>query len=66
MLNTAFEPWPSFTSAEADAVSKVLYPIKSIIGQDKSAVSLKRICTVCTEPSMQLPWPMAQSHWIWP
>ena len=24
MLNTAFEPWPSFTSAEADAVSKVL------------------------------------------
>ena len=24
MLNTAFEPWPSFTQAEADAVSKVL------------------------------------------
>ena len=24
MLNTAFEPWPSFTLAEADAVSKVL------------------------------------------
>ncbi len=24
MLNTAFEPWPSFTSTEADAVSKVL------------------------------------------
>ena len=24
MLNTAFEPWPSFTPAEADAVSKVL------------------------------------------
>ena len=24
MLNTAFEPWPSFTSEEADAVSKVL------------------------------------------
>ena len=24
MLNTAFEPWPRFTSAEADAVSKVL------------------------------------------
>lgn len=24
MLNSAFEPWPSFTQAEADAVSKVL------------------------------------------
>ncbi len=24
MLNTAFEPWPSFTQVEADAVSKVL------------------------------------------
>ncbi|NNG75314.1 DegT/DnrJ/EryC1/StrS aminotransferase family protein [Acinetobacter sp. ANC 4277] len=24
MLNTAFEPWPSFTQTEADAVSKVL------------------------------------------
>ena len=24
MLNTAFEPWPSFTQAEADTVSKVL------------------------------------------
>ena len=24
MLNTAFEPWPSFTQAEADAVSQVL------------------------------------------
>ena len=24
MLNTAFEPWPSFTQEEADAVSKVL------------------------------------------
>ena len=24
MFNSAFEPWPSFTQAEADAVSKVL------------------------------------------
>src|SRR5690606_14691199 len=24
MLNTAFEPWPSFTQEEADAVSRVL------------------------------------------
>ena len=24
MLNTAFEPWPSFTQQEADAVSQVL------------------------------------------
>lgn len=24
MLNTAFEPWPSFTQEEADAVSQVL------------------------------------------
>ncbi len=24
MLNTAFEPWPSFTQKEADAVSRVL------------------------------------------
>ena len=36
MLNTAFEPWPSFTSAEADAVSKVLlsYKVNYWTGQE--------------------------------
>jgi len=30
MLNTAFEPWPSFTQEEADAVKDVLLYLKVI------------------------------------
>jgi hypothetical protein len=36
--------------AEADAVSKSFYPIKSIIGQDKNAVNLKKNLHSLQEP----------------
>jgi hypothetical protein len=42
MLNTAFEPWPSFTEQEADAVKKFYFLIKSITGQGKNAANLKK------------------------
>ena len=64
MLNTAFEPWPSFTQQEADAVSQVLLSNKVNYWTGQECREFEKNLPALQGLNMQWHWPTVLSLWM--